>query len=87
MVNNFICSSVSLPPGGYLIRCGQVETKIGISERRFQNTARSEVVTSLRAFLEVDIKNIMVSFGSIYHCCINHFNVLERTKNPSSSST
>ena len=47
--------------GGYLVRCGEVETKIGASERKFQVKVYSEVITPLRAFLEVDIKNILVS--------------------------
>jgi endophilin-B len=44
--------------GGYLVRCGQVENKIGSSERRLQLTVRTEVIASLKIFLENDLKNI-----------------------------
>lgn len=47
--------------GGYLVRCGDVETKVGLSERRFQSTIRTDVLTPLKAFLEVDLKNVIVS--------------------------
>ena len=51
--------------GGFLVRCGETETKIGLSERRFQNTIRTDVLTPLKAFLEVDLKNIIVSVSVI----------------------
>ncbi len=47
--------------GVYLRYCSQVEAKIAESERRFQEKGELEVLTPLKAFLEVDIKSIMVS--------------------------
>ena len=52
-------------PGGYLTRCGQVENKIGMSERRFKEKAQTEFFTPLKAFLEVDIKNVLVSCKNV----------------------
>ena len=52
-----LCVTLS---GGYLVRCGVVENKIGTSERRLENKVRSDVITPLKAFLEVDIKNTLV---------------------------
>lgn len=46
--------------GGYLVRCGIVENKVGTSERRLEDKVHSDVVTPLKAFLEVDIKNVVV---------------------------
>ena len=47
--------------GGYLVRCGEVESKIGMSEKKYQDKVNVEVVVPLRSFLEVDIKNVLVS--------------------------
>ncbi|XP_019854265.1 PREDICTED: endophilin-B1-like isoform X2 [Amphimedon queenslandica] len=45
--------------GGYLVRCGEVESKIGLAERRYQNTIKTDVLTPLKAFLEVDLKTLL----------------------------
>ena len=52
--------------GGYLVRCGQVESKIAISEGKLKEQAYTEFITPLKAFLEVDIKNVLVSITSLY---------------------
>lgn len=46
--------------GGYLVRCAEVENKIGQSEKNYQSKINSEVIVPLRSFLEVDIKNVLV---------------------------
>lgn len=43
------------------MRCGEVESKIGLAERRYQNKIKSEVLTPLKAFLEVDLKTLLVN--------------------------
>ena len=47
--------------GGYLVRCGEVEFKIGTSWKLFRDRVQKEFTTPLKAFLEVDVKNAMVS--------------------------
>ena len=47
-------------PGSYLLRCAEVELKLGQSATRFQEKAYSEFITPLKAFLEIDIKAVMV---------------------------
>ena len=46
--------------GAFLERCSQIETKLGESEKRFQEKATSTFITPLKAFLEIDIKNVLV---------------------------
>ena len=48
------------------MRCGQVESKIAISESNLQEKAHTEFITPLKAFLEVDIKNVLVSIIPLY---------------------
>ena len=47
--------------GAFLERCSLVETKLGESEKRFQEKATSSFITPLKAFLEIDVKNVLVS--------------------------
>lgn len=48
--------------GMYLFNCGQVSAKMGESQRRFEEKILTDVITPLKAFLEIDIKSIQVSF-------------------------
>ena len=49
--------------GGYLVRCGEVEFKIGTSWKLFRDRVQKEFTTPLKAFLEVDVKNALVSLS------------------------
>ena len=42
-----------------------METKLGESEKRFQEKATSNFITPLKAFLEIDIKNVLASSLSL----------------------
>ena len=53
--------SFSAPSGAYLLQCGGVEIKLGESRRRFEEKVAKDVITPLKAFMEVDIKSILVS--------------------------
>ena len=55
--------SPSFPPhpGSYFLRCSEVEIKLEQSHQRFQEKARAEFMTPLKAFLEIDVKSVMVS--------------------------
>lgn len=58
------------------MRCGEIENKIGQSEKKYQNKINSEVIVPLRSFLEVDIKNVLVSdFANmlIYYSVIHNY--------------
>ena len=55
-------SCATPPAGAYLARCGKVEHKIGESRKRFEDKVMQDVITPLKAFLEIDIKSIIVSF-------------------------
>ena len=46
--------------GAFLERCSQIETKLAESEKRFQEKATSSFITPLKAFLEIDVKNVLV---------------------------
>jgi hypothetical protein len=46
--------------GAFLERCSQIETKLAESEKRFQEKAASSFITPLKAFLEIDVKNVLV---------------------------
>ncbi len=41
--------------------CSNVESKLAESQKRFKETVASEYIIPLRAFLEVDIKAVLVS--------------------------
>ena len=58
--------------GGYLLRCGEVEYKMAQTKRRYREKVERDFLTPLRAFLEVDIKNAVVSCGwsCLYVTCI-----------------
>lgn len=43
------------------MHAGQVETRIGESRKRFEEKVVKDVITPLKAFMEIDIKNIIVS--------------------------
>ena len=43
------------------MRCGDVEFKIGTSWKLFRDRVQKEFTTPLKAFLEVDVKNALVS--------------------------
>lgn len=45
--------------GGYLMRSGEVESKIGRSMDKFRDRVKDEFVIPLRTFLNVDIKNAL----------------------------
>lgn len=47
-------------PGAYLLRCAEVEQKLGQCQQRFQEKAIAEFITPLKAFLEIDVKAVMV---------------------------
>lgn len=47
--------------GAYLLRCSEVEQKLGESQKRFQSKAIKEFITPLKAFLEIDVKGVIVS--------------------------
>ena len=53
---------IALRPGAYLARCADVESKLGESEKRFHETTFTEYIIPLKAFLEVDMKNVLVGF-------------------------
>ena len=44
-----------------MVRCGAAQSKIGQAERNLQEKGRTEFIAPLKAFLEIDIKNAMVS--------------------------
>ncbi len=46
----------------YLLRSGRVQSKIGESQRMFEEKVMRDVVTPLKAFLEIDIKSILVRY-------------------------
>ena len=46
--------------GAFLDRCSKIENKLGESEKRFQDKATSSFITPLKAFLEIDVKNVLV---------------------------
>lgn len=46
--------------GAYLSRCSEVEGKLAESRKRFEEKVTTEVVTPLKAFMEIDIKGILV---------------------------
>lgn len=50
----------SIYPGAYLLRCAEVEQKLGQCQQRFQEKAIAEFITPLKAFLEIDVKAVMV---------------------------
>lgn len=56
--------SLILFAGGYLVRCGLLENKIAAAEETLQGKVLSEFITPLKAFLEVDIKNVLVKFSN-----------------------
>ena len=47
-------------PGAYLRQCGAVEVKLGQALLLYHSRVQKEFLTPLKAFLEVDVKNIMV---------------------------
>jgi len=49
----------SIYPGAYLLRCAEVEQKLGQCQQRFQEKAIAEFITPLKAFLEIDVKAVM----------------------------
>ena len=53
-------SSPAVCAGAYLFACGKAESKIGESQKRFEEKVIKDVVTPLKAFLEIDIKSILV---------------------------
>lgn len=46
--------------GAFLERCSEIESKLAESGKRFQEKATSSFITPLKAFLEIDIKNVLV---------------------------
>ena len=44
-----------------MVRCGAAQNKIGQAERKLQEKGRIEFIAPLKAFLEIDIKNAMVT--------------------------
>ena len=58
----------ALPTGGYLMRSGEVESKIGRSMDKFRDRVKDEFVIPLRTFLNVDIKNALVSCFVLSGC-------------------
>jgi len=42
------------------LNCSRVETKMGESQKRYEEKVSQEIVIPLKAFLEVDIKTIQV---------------------------
>ena len=52
------------------MNCARVETKIGESQKRFEDKISRDIITPLKAFLEVDIKTIQVggSMDMKIHC-------------------
>lgn len=62
-----VCVILSTTPsssGMYLRQCGAAEVKLGQALVLYHSRVQKEYLTPLRAFLEVDIKNIMVRFIS-----------------------
>ena len=56
--------------GAYLLNCAHVETKIGESQKRFEEKVSREIVTPLKAFLELDIKTIQVGAKESVIVCV-----------------
>ena len=54
-----VCS----PPGSCLKQCGAVEVKLGQAMLQYHSRMQMEFITPLKAFLEVDIKNVLVRKG------------------------
>jgi len=52
--------------GSYMVRCGAAQNKIGEAEKRLQEKGQTEFIAPLKAFLEIDIKNSLVSIPSVY---------------------
>ena len=46
--------------------CGQVQGQIGEARKRFEDKVMKDVITPLKAFMEIDIKNIMVSGQEVW---------------------
>lgn len=44
-----------------MVRCGAAQNKIGQAEKKLQEKGRTEFIAPLKAFLEIDIKNAMVT--------------------------
>ena len=55
-----VCVFVS---GAYLRQCGAAEVKMGQALLLYHSRVQKEFLTPLRAFLEVDVKNVMVREG------------------------
>ena len=49
--------------GSYLKQCGLAEVKLGQSLLQYHGRLQREFVTPLKAFVEVDIKNALVSWA------------------------
>ena len=45
-----------------------MEQKLGESQKRFQSKAMKEFITPLKAFLEIDVKGVIVSLVLIINC-------------------
>ena len=61
-----VCVILNMTPsysGMYLRQCGAAEVKLGQALVLYHSRVQKEYLTPLRAFLEVDIKNIMVRIG------------------------
>ncbi len=57
--------------------CSNVENKLAESQKRFKETVASEYIIPLRAFLEVDIKAVLVSFLYYIYGALRHHIVVQ----------
>ena len=44
-----------------MLHCAEIEGKLGEASKRFQDKIQSEFVAPLKAFLEIDVKQALVS--------------------------
>ena len=61
--------------GSYMVRCGAAQNKIGEAEKRLLEKGHTEFIAPLKAFLEIDIKNALVSVLNVHTCvclCCNN---------------
>jgi len=56
-----------------MVRCGAAQNKIGEAEKRLQEKGHTEFVAPLKAFLEIDVKNALVSVFKCVRVCLGYY--------------
>ena len=57
--------------GSALVKCGQIEQKLGVAERDFLQSAANTFLQPLKAFLDGDMKTVQVMPYSVSNCALN----------------